>query len=268
MNKRFIIIIPFLIFPFIVGGGFSLFYFGDKSTSNRDQNVSVDIKDNPEIGSIELRYTDDDGNSQNEILNTSFKNQVFMDFDSVYLIRSDNPTIKRDFTVYYLKPENTTSIFNLQISLFCEITITDTDARGIEIKEFNDENGEKRFYPTTSSVLDIYEPSVVLYEDWDDNFELISGGGVSDTSATYLARVRNNLLVETSMSGEWHTTFNIDFNYKDYSAVRNGERIEGNMAPSMSESNDAYKKKIVSNRNAAKKSNVKISFYLQITGEN
>lgn len=267
MKKRLIALIPFLVLPLVVGGGFGLFYFGDQSTSNKDQSVSVDIKDSPEIGSVELRYTDENGDLQNEMLNTRFKNQVFMDFDSVYLIRNDNPTVKRDFTIYYIKPKNTTSVFHLQISLFCEITITDTDERGIAIIEFDDENGEERFYPSSASVLDIYEPSVVLYEDWDDNFELVSGGGASDTSATYLARVRNDLLVEASTSREWHTTFNVDFNYKDYSAIRNGERIEGNMAPSMSESSDAYKKKIVSNRKATEHSKVKISFYLKVVGE-
>ena len=271
MNKRLIALIPLLVVPLVVGGGFALFYFGDMITSNKDQNVSIDITDNPEIGSIELRYADKDGNypeGNNEILNTEFKNQVFMDFDSVYLIRNDNPTTKRSFTIYYFKPQSTTSVYHLNITLFCEVTITDTDARGIEIVEFKDENEEERFYPSSKSVLDIYEPSVVLYEDWDDNFELISGGQENDTTATYRAIVRNNLLVDTTASRDWHTTFNLDFNYKDYSAIRNGERIEGNMAPSISESVDAYKNKIVSNRQAIEHSNVKITFYLKVVGEN
>jgi len=270
MNKRLLTILPLLILPLIVGGGFALFYFGDKSTSNKDQNVSIDITDNPEIGSIELRYADKDGNypeENNEILNTDFKNQVFMDFDSVYLIRNDNPTIKRDFTIYYNSPKNITSVFHLEVALLCEVTITDTDARGVNIIEFDDENGEERFYPSSESVLDIYEPSVVLYKDWDDNFQLTSGGGENDTTATYRARVRNNILVDASVESSWHTTFNLDFNYKYYSAIRNGERIEGNMAPSMSETTDAYKKKIVSNREAMKHSNVQIKFYLKVVGE-
>jgi len=270
MNKRLIALIPLLVTPLLVGGGFALFFFGDLSTGNKDQNVSIDIADNPKIGSIELRYADENGNfseENNEILNANFKNQVFMDFDSVYLIRNDNPTAKRSFTIYYVKPKNTTSVFNLNVTLFCDITITDTDTRGIQIIEFNDENGEERFYPSSKSVLDIYEPSVVLYEDWDDNFELISGDE-NDTTLTYRARVRNNLLVDSTISREWHTTFNVDFNYKYYSAIRKGERIEGNMAPSMSETTAAYKNKIVSNREAAKHSNVKITFYLQVVGEN
>ncbi len=271
MNKHLLILLPLLILPLIVGGGFALFYFGDSSTSNKNQKVSIDIANNPEIGSIELRYADENGNyleTNNEILNTDFKNQVFMDFDSIYLIRNDNPTIKRSFTIYYAKPEHTTSILNLNVTLFCDITITDTDARGIEIMEFNDENGEERFYPSSKSVLDIYEPSVVLYENWDDNFALISGGKANDTTATYRAIVRNNLLVGSSTSQNWHTTFNIDFNYKDYNAIRNGERFEGNMAPSVSEFADSYKNKIISNRKAMEHSNVKITFYLQVVGEN
>lgn len=264
MNKKIIALLPLLVVPLCVGGGFAVFFFGDLSKENNSQNVSIDIADNPEIGNIELRYTDDDGNLQNELLNTSFKNQVFMDFDSVYLIRNDNPTVKRNFTIYYRKPSSTTSVFHLNISLMCEVTITDTDARGIEIIEFVDEKGEERFYPSTKSVLDIYEPSVVLYQDWDDNFQLVDGGEANDTSATYVAKIRNNLLLDTSISREWHTTFNVDFNYKYYSAIRNGERIEGNMAPSMSENSASYKNKIISNREASKNSSVKIRFYLQI----
>ena len=117
MNKHLLILLPLLILPLIVGGGFALFYFGDSSTSNKNQKVSIDIANNPEIGSIELRYADENGNyleTNNEILNTDFKNQVFMDFDSIYLIRNDNPTIKRSFTIYYAKPEHTTSILNLR----------------------------------------------------------------------------------------------------------------------------------------------------------
>ena len=271
MNKRLIALIPLLVTPLLVGGGFALFFFGDLSTGNKDQNVSIDIADNPEIGKIELRYANENGEfpeENNEVLKTDFKNQVFMDFDSVYLIRNDNPTAKRNFTIYYTKPKNTTSVFNLNVTLFCEITITDTDTRGVEIIEFSDENGEERFYPSSNSVLDIYEPSVVLYQDWDDNFELISGGGENDKFATYRAIVRHNLLVGTTTSREWHTTFNVDFNYKYYSAIRKGERIEGNMAPSISETNAAYKNKIISNRKAAEHSNVKITFYLQVVGEN
>lgn len=267
-RKLITLLVPLLAFPLVVGGGFALFFFGDLST-DKNQEVSIDIASNPEIGSIELRYADENGEyTKNEIENTDFKNQVFMDFDSVYLIRNDNPTVKRNFTIYYTGPKNTTSVFHLNVALLCEVTVTDTDTRGVNIVEFDDENGEERFYPSSKSVLDIYEPSVVLYEDWDDNFQLVSGGGANDTSATYVASVRNNLLVDTTISRDWHTTFNVDFNYKDYSAIRNGERIEGNMAPSISETTAAYKKKVISNREAAKNSKVNIKFYLKIVGEN
>ena len=270
-RKLITLLFPLLAFQLLVGGGFALFFFGDLSTSNKDQNVSIDIASNPDIGSIELRYADENGDypeGNNEVLNTNFKNKVFMDFDSVYLIRNDNPTVKRNFTIYYKGPVAITSVFHLNVALLCEVIITDTDTRGVNIVEFDDKNGEERFYPSSKSVLDIYEPSVVLYEDWDDNFKLVSGGGANDTSATYVARIRNNFLVDSTISEDWHTTFNIDFNYKDYNAVRNGERIEGNMAPSISEFADSYKNKIISNRKAMEHSNVKITFYLQVVGEN
>ena len=270
-RKLITLLVPLLAFPLLVGGGFALFFFGDLSTSNKDQNVSIDIASNPDIGSIELRYADENGDypeGNNEVLNTNFKNKVFMDFDSVYLIRNDNPTVKRNFTIYYTSPIAITSVFHLNVALLCEVTITDTDTRGVNIVEFDDKNGEERFYPSSKSVLDIYEPSVVLYEDWDDNFKLVSGGGENDTSATYVASIRNNFLVDSTISEDWHTTFNIDFNYKDYNAIRNGERFEGNMAPSISEFADSYKNKIISNRKAMEHSNVRIKFYLQIVGEN
>ena len=139
-RKLITLLVPLLAFPLVVGGGFALFFFGDLST-DKNQEVSIDIASNPEIGSIELRYADENGEyTKNEIENTDFKNQVFMDFDSVYLIRNDNPTVKRNFTIYYNGPQNITSVFHLEVALLCEVTITDTDTRGVNIIEFDDEN--------------------------------------------------------------------------------------------------------------------------------
>lgn len=261
-NKLLFIFLPVLAATLLVGGGFAVFVYSDLSKVDNSQKVSIGIADNPEIGKIELRYTDEDGNLKNELSNTEFENQVFMDFDSVYIIRNDNPTSERNFTISYTGPSSTTN--DLNVTLFCEVTIEDKDERGISVIDFTDENGEERFYPSSKSVLDIYEPSVVLYENWDDNFTLISGGKENDHSATYLAKVRNDLLADTSTNGEWHTTFNVNFNYKFYSTVRNGERIEGSMAPSLSESSASYKKKLMSNKEACDNSNVSIKFYLQM----
>ena len=123
-RKLITLLVPLLAFPLLVGGGFALFFFGDLSTSNKDQNVSIDIASNPDIGSIELRYADENGDypeGNNEVLNTNFKNKVFMDFDSVYLIRNDNPTVKRNFTIYYKGPIAITSVFHLNVALLCEV---------------------------------------------------------------------------------------------------------------------------------------------------
>lgn len=260
-NKLLLMFLPVLAATLCVGGGFAVFIYSDLSKVDNSQKVSIGIVDNPEIGKIELRYTDEGGDLKNELANSDFKNQVFMDFDSVYIIRNDNPTLERNFTISYKGPSTTTS--NLNVTLFCEVTIEDSDERGVSVVEFADENGEERFYPSSKSVLDIYEPSVVLYENWDDNFTLISGGKENDNKATYRATVRNDLLADSSTSGEWHTTFNVNFNYKFYSTVSNGERIEGSMAPSLSESSASYKKKLASNKEACDNSKVSITFYLQ-----
>lgn len=268
-NKIIIGLIPFILLPSFIFGGFAFFYFGNQYVINNDQNVNIDIENSKEIGNIELRYADENGEyTKNEMLNTSFKNQVFMDYNSVYFIRNDNPTIKRDFIIYYEKPTNIIDISNLKISLCCEMTITDTDARGIKIKEYKDENEEIRFYPSSESILDIFEPSSILYKDFNNVFELVSSREIGDTTEKYVACIRENILLDSITTNEWFTMFNINLNYKNYSVINNGERIEGNMAPSVTEFDNSYKNKMVSNKNATNNSNIKIKFYLKSVEEN
>lgn len=268
-NKIIIGLIPFIILPSFIFGGFALFYFGDQYVVNNNQNVQIDIENNKEIGSIELRYADENGEyTKNEMLNTSFKNQVFMDYDSVYFIRNDNPTLKRDFIIYYDKPTNINDVANLKISLYCEIIISDTDTRGIEIKEDKDENGEIRFYPSSNSVLDIYKPSNIVYKNYNNNFELVKSEEINDTTEKYVACIRDNILADSITNNEWFTKFNINLNYKNYSVIKDGERMEGNMAPSVTEYENNYKNKIISNKNAINNSNIKIKFYLDSVRQN
>lgn len=268
-NKIIIGLIPFILLPSFIFGGFAFFYFGNQYVINNDQNVNIDIENSKEIGNIELRYADENGEyTKNEMLNTSFKNQVFMDYDSVYFIRNDNPTIKRDFIIYYEKPTNIIDISNLKISLCCEMTITDTDTRGIKIKEYKDDNEEIRFYPSSNSVLDIYKPSNIVYKNYNNNFELVKSEEINDTTEKYVACIRDNILADSITNNEWFTKFNINLNYKNYSVINNGERIEGNMAPSVAVFDNSYKNKMISNKNATNNSNIKIKFYLESVEQN
>lgn len=268
-NKIIIGLIPFILLPSFIFGGFAFFYFGDQYIVNNNQNVQIDIENNKEIGSIELRYADENGEyTKNEMLNNSFKNQVFMDYGSVYFIRNDNPTLKRDFIIYYEKPTNINDVANLKISLYCEIIISDTDTRGIEIKEYKDENGESRFYPSSNSVLDIYKPSNIVYKNYNNNFELVNSEEINDTTEKYVACIRDNILADSITNNEWLTMFNINLNYKNYSVINNGERIEGNMAPSVAVFDNSYKNKMISNKNATNYSNIKIKFYLESVEQN
>lgn len=267
MKKRLLIFIaPFLLTPLIIGSAFAVFYF-DKSSINKDQNIDVDITNNPDIGDIKLVYKDDEGNYQDELMNTEFKNQVFMGDDSVYFIRNDNISVKRDFTLLYTKPKTVTSIFHQNVALYCDIAIKDSDERGIKIEKFTDSLGEERFFPYSNSILDIFKPSIVLYENWDDTFELIRDGKTNDKNATYRAKVRTNLL-ETTVSNNLYTTFTLELNYLNYSVINNGERIEGNMAPSLSESSASYIKKMNANKLALLNSELKISFHLDLVDKN
>ena len=49
-NKIIIGLIPFILLPSFIFGGFAFFYFGNQYVNNNDQNVNIDIENSKEIG--------------------------------------------------------------------------------------------------------------------------------------------------------------------------------------------------------------------------
>lgn len=264
MKKKLILMfLPFFVLPAIVGGGFAIFYFGDGTTSS-SQDVNISIADNPELGAIKLVYGVTNSSGQMEYRDeesSNLKTQLFMDFDSIYFVRSDNLTAKRNFIIDYEKPsDNYASIpSGYTIGLVCSFIIEDSDDRGYISKTYTNSQGKIIHYPSSNSIIDFFEPTYVNYRETNEliKYNLTSGDNNSK-KVIYSCLIRGSMKVATKT----FVHFTMEMAYKNYTFTQNGEIFEGNMSPDASTSKEEFKHRIESNITARNNSKISVEFSL------
>ena len=261
-NKIILGLIPFIILPLFTFSGFAFFYFGNQYIINNDQNVNINIENNPSLGTVKLMYQTGTG-TQNEAENKAFKNQLYMDFDDVYFIRNDNLTVEREFIVDYTPPsDNFASIStNYNVGLFCDINIIDTDERGYKDNIFIESStNEERHYPSSNSIIDYFAPSYITYKDLDKNMKFeVSDFDEKATNVTYTCLMNSDI---KNIDNEKMKSFYLENAYLNYSFTEHGEMFEGNMAPGSATVKEVYQKKLEATMNAKKNSKINIVFRL------
>lgn len=265
MKKKLVLMfLPFFILPLVVGGGFAFFYFGDDKTSS-SQDVNISITDKPELGSIKLVYEsiDSEGNKVHlDEETSSLTTQLFMDIDSIYFIRSDNLSAKRNFMLDYKSPSDNFATIpdGYSIGLISSFIIEDTDARGYKSETFNQDN-EIIHYPTSNSIIDFFEPTYVTYKEDNRNikYDLVSGDD-SSTRVVYSCLIQSNVAYSSSQN----LHFTMEMAYKNYIFNQNGEIFEGSMSPDASTSKEEFKHRIESNNIARKNSKITVEFSLTL----
>lgn len=274
-NKIIIGLIPFILLPSFIFGGFAFFYFGNQYVINNDQGVDIDIEDNPSLGTVKLIYKEINATGsetyKDELYGgtSSLKNQLFMDFDNVYFIRNDNLTIEREFIVDYIPPEDNFASISTKynVGLFCDINIIDIDARGYKINKFKDsETNEERSYVSSNSIIDYFEPSYITYKDLSRNMRFeINNDDETATNVTYTCLMYSDI---RSIESERYASFYLENAYSNYSFSEDDEIFEGNMAPSSSTTKEIYQKKLEATMSAKQNSKINIIFRLGLIEAN
>lgn len=251
MRKKmsFMFFFFFFISIFIIGSGFSIFYFGNNNTNN-SQLIDVELKDNIELGTLKI--------DDNEL-----ETQLFFDNDSVYFIRSDNISKKRNFKLKYEKSNYMENNALIKVAIKCDITIEDTDFRGILIDDVLD--NEKYLY--SQSIIDYFEPSSIWFNGDSEavSFKLIDGDSQSK-SVTYSSTIIDDInKIETNDIEE----FEINLIYSNYTISDSTDSIFGNtMSPNnICSSLNGYKKVMKKIEEAKTNSKITISFRLMINGD-
>lgn len=215
--KRLILPLFCLIFLFclLVGGGFSYFFFGSREETNDDQIVTVQPGEHVELGRV-------------QVTEQGYRYGLFLDTDSLYLFRHDNPTVEAKFSLSC----DLTGVkipAGYRLALACDITVADTDERGVKIGDFEAEGAGN--YAYAESLADYFAPYQALREDGSSTaFELLAGDSTSP-GLTYRCLLVEDIspTAEASLS---FAPFQLKFLYRDYSTTSNGYTYQGNMAPS------------------------------------
>ncbi len=157
-NKIFLEVLPFLIVPFIIGSGFSLFIFNNEDESSVETQLSINVADNVELGNLYL-LKENKKSSDEEKTDASLKTNLQFDFDTVFFSRSDNDNVERSFYLYYVPNKDNKSDFDYsKIELNCDISIFDSKERGI--KETTYKNGKAEYpYSYSDSLIDYLVPT-------------------------------------------------------------------------------------------------------------
>ena len=251
-TKIAFLLIPLAVVSLVVGSAFSIFYFGP-DFANKENKVNVDITNNNDFGLFNL-VTFEDGKYVDEIKETTYKTKLFLDFDSVYFVRSDNLTNRRTFTLSY-KGNDNTYFEDKNIGIFVNINIFDSDNRGIKMKSASSSNNA--YYPSSSSLVDIIYPSIVTFSNEYHHFSIDKE---TNTEISYTALIADNIQYSND---EQFFNFAINFDYKEYKTTIDERTFEGNMSPSDYEEIVECDKKIEANKLALDNSVVSLTFYLK-----
>lgn len=252
MRKKILLALSFLLIPtLLIGGGFAIFVFKNVETKETKM-VNIKIEKAQDYGEMRLVYLDE-GTYKDELEEISLKTHLELSYESVNLLRNDNPTKKRDFIIEYTSP---LTYENGPLALYLKLTIKDNDARGVNLIGIA---GEEIPYPKSSSLLDIITPKQVTNLDNDSSSSFIETLDNVD-NIIYTSKI----LEFTPAGGEivnYHS-FSIDFKYSRYAGNYNSRTYSGSFSPAYFHSEEMLKEKMKSNIEAINNSSIDISFYL------
>ncbi len=214
--RKGILVLSCLLFSccLIVGSGFSLFYFG--GTQQGQDNVSVSVAAEADFGTVRI---------YGEPNQTAY--QIFLDASSVYLFRSDNPTVDAsfrvqcDFSDFVSIPEGYT------LALVCDITLSDSN-RGVRLGTVGD---TAETYVYSDSVLDYFAPTYATMGKKQADFTVLSGDKTSQT-ITYRCILADPVCADVGTVPSVTTeAFQLIFGYRNYELQDGNNTYRGSMAP-------------------------------------
>ncbi len=264
MKKKLLFsFLPLIALPAIIGSGFAIFFFQSDVVSSREQSVSLDIQENVDLGSLKLvravngTYVDEE---ENTLKNT----RLFLDYDDAYLIDISDPSTRKIFAVEYTAPNQKKISTGFKIALLCSLELEDSDERGLKGNFAYSKDGDKTFYASSSSLLDIIQPKVLNLGDKDNRFILQNDYG---KARTYFCTISDELL--STNEGD-HVYFNLDFSfdYQYYGLEMDGVSYEGKVSPSSASTEEAMTCVIEANRVATLNSSLSMTFSLVLIEEN
>lgn len=218
-SKRYVL--PLLCFLFVgcllIGSGFAVFYFGDSHATNDGQQVTVKPDERVELGTVTLLDADD------------YAYQILLDTGMVYLFRTDNPTAEAMFQVRCDFSGTDVAIpAGYRVALACDITITDTDERGVKLAELPGGSATDLFAYSQSAV-DLFASTGVSYAAREQGNVTVLEGDASSKSVTYRCVVLEDVPRNTAATASPFISelFSIKLGYLNYDS--NNHR--GSMAP-------------------------------------
>lgn len=257
MKKRIALaIVPLIVVPLAIGGGFALFIF-DKGAASEEQPVSIKIENANDWGELTLVYKD--GTSYvDESTNSDLYSCVRLGYQNVLMTRSDNPTKARNFIIQYDHP-TANEYDGDALNLYCEIEISDTDAKGVTIETIED----SKIYAKSNSIVDIFKPTSITYKEEGATANTLSSFSLKEeltTSSTYVCKIAS--ITPTLGADTVYYDLAMSFEFLSYKATLNGTEYTGTLAPIHSFSYEAYMAKLQANIAACENSNVNVRFYL------
>lgn len=253
-TKRFIIFAACFAFIFLtVGSGFAFFFFGDSSVKN-DSTVTVTPESALELGSVSL-------------VDNGYDYRLFFDTDHIFLFRNDNPTADVKMAVVCELVKKGAVPQGYSLSLACDITVSDSDGRGVK-KEVFSHDGVTESYMYSDSVVDYFLPTAVSFNDKEHLAFTAICEGNAEKSVTYRCVLLNDL--QSLSENNLYTTeyFKIMFDYKMYHFIDGAEQNTGNIAPSAQYSSpEGFKKNMEAIENAKANSQIAVVFRLIVQKE-
>lgn len=187
-RRGFVLLTAFvLVAVLIVGSGYAYFYFGQGQAEATQPGVSVSI-DDMQVGNVSF-------------VGENKKYRLFLDTDGLYLIDESNPTKEAEIKL------NLSDFAGNDVSLVCDLVISDPDKRGISSVNYSvTEKGEDRteHHDVSNSILDYFEPVSIN----DKAFQVMEE---SDTEISYRCVILNIL----ATSGDnTEVDIKVNFRYK------------------------------------------------------
>lgn len=250
--RKGILILSCLLFSccLVIGSGFSLFYFGG---TEQGQNVSVSVAEEADFGTVRIYGKPDP---------TAY--QLFLDASSVYLFRSDNPTVDASFRLQCDLSDSVSIPEGYTLALACDITLSDSE-RGVR---FGTVGGSSERYVYSHSAVDYFAPSYVTTGQQQAAFFVLSGDKTAQ-SVTYRCILENDIRkqagTETSVTTD---SVQLIFVYQDYELQDGANTYRGSMAPgSQYSSSDGFAQVMEAARSAAENAEICIVFRLILQKE-
>ncbi len=208
MRKRnFIIyVMSVLALVAIVGSGFALFFFGERSKNKDQGKIDMSVESSPDLGILTIAKPED------------VNYAIFFTSNSIYLYRSDNITQSAQFALDVAVSSQADVQEGYKIALQCYIEVSDSDDRGIRY-----DSGRY-----SESIVDYLAPSALKFSEKSIPF---SGYDPSDTakSQIYVCTIEDDVinalknsqsesvLSENDLKGTYNFSIELMYKNKDLS---------------------------------------------------